>query len=91
MSVEADVSFWKWLTGGIASAAGGLFGYHKYIDGKIAKKADKDEVDKAFGEVREEFKTQRGHIAKLFDQIRESDQRAQDRHERLMERLQDRQ
>jgi hypothetical protein len=82
-----DNEFLKWLLGGLASAGGALFGYHKYIDGKIAKKADKEHVNGEFAEVRSELLLQRGNVGKLFDQIRENEQRAQDRHERVMERL----
>lgn len=64
-----------------------MFGYHKYIEGKIAKKADKEAVKNTFSDVKEEMAVQRGHIAKIFDVIRENEQRAQDRHERLMEKL----
>ena len=87
MPLDTDPSFWKWLAGSIASAGGAVFGYHKYIEGKIAKKADKEHVNGEFSEVRSEMQLQRGHIAKLFDQARENEQRAQDRHERVMERL----
>ena len=90
MSVEADVGLWKWLTGGIASAVGGLFGYHKYIEAKISRKADKSDVEAMRKGFQDEFTTHRGYFAKVFDQMRENEQRAQDRHERLMERLQDR-
>lgn len=82
-----DNEFFKWLLGGIGSLGGALFGYHKYIDGKMSKKADKERVNEEFAEVRSELLMQRGNVAKLFDQIRENEQRAQDRHERVMERL----
>jgi hypothetical protein len=90
MSVEGDVSFWKWLAGGVTSAAAGLFGYHKYIDSKIAGKADKNEVTHAFQRVEDELARSRDVQAKLFDHQRENEQRAQDRYERLMERLTER-
>lgn len=64
-----------------------MFGYHKYLIGRIDKKADKTSVDGDFSEVRNEMQTQRMTLAKVFDQIRENEQRAQDRHERLLERL----
>ena len=64
-----------------------MFGYHKYMIGRLDKKADKAQVGEDFAEVREEMKTQRATLAKVFDQVRENEQRAQDRHERLMERL----
>lgn len=84
MASPNDPTFWQWLIGGMASTVGGLFGYHKYLDSRFAKKADKEDII----ELKEEMATQRGNISKLFDQARENEQRAQDRHERLMERLQ---
>lgn len=87
MSVEADVGFWKWLAGSLVTAVGAMFGGWKWLDAKLDKKADKEEVDAAINEVREEITIQRGHVSKIFDQIRENEQRAQDRHERIMERL----
>jgi hypothetical protein len=90
MSVESDVGFWKWIAGGIVSAFGTLFGYHKFIDGKIAKKADKSVVEAGFRRVETELERSRDVQAKLFDQMRENEQRAQDRHERLMEHITER-
>lgn len=49
--------------------------------------AHKHSVAGQFQAVTSELATQRGHIAKVFDQIRENEQRAQDRHERLMDKL----
>lgn len=60
-----------------------MFGYHKYLIGRIDKKADKEVV----AEIKQELVHQRTTVAKVFDQIRENEQRAQDRYERLMERL----
>jgi hypothetical protein len=87
MSVENDPGFWKWLAGGIASVGGTMFGYHKFIIGRIDKKADKGAMIEALDSVKTELGRLRDNDAKLFDQIRNSDQRAQDRHERLMEKL----
>lgn len=71
-----DAGFWQWLLGGAATAAGGLFGYHKYLDSRFARKADMEDV-----------KEIKAEVEKLQDQMRQNEQRAQDRHERLMERL----
>lgn len=87
MPLDNDVGFWKWLAGGIVGVVSGGFGYHRYIDAKIAKKADKLDVDDKFEEVRTELIRQRDNQGKLFDYLRDSDQRAQDRHERLLERM----
>ena len=56
-----------------------------WIHKRLDRKADKIDVAEKFQEVSEELQTQRGHIAKLFDQLRENEQRAQDRHEKVME------
>lgn len=59
---------------------------YKVLNGK----ADKGEVAEQFQKVEDELTRHRDVQAKIFDQIRDSDQRAQDRHERLMERLRQR-
>lgn len=87
MSVENDPGFWKWLVGVGGSASLAIVGAWKFIDAKLEKKADKDSVVTEFVEVRKELGVLRGNQGKVFDQIRENEQRAQDRHERLMERL----
>jgi hypothetical protein len=90
MSVESDPGFWKWVAGSVLGAIGGLFGYHKYIEARIDKKADKHVVNNQLQEIKNEQAVQRGHIGKVFDQMRENEQRAQDRHERLMEKIAER-
>lgn len=87
MSAENDPSFWKLVAGGILSAVGGAWGGWKYLHSELGKKADKHSVATQFQDMKNELATQRGHIAKVFDQMRDNEQRAQDRHERLMERL----
>jgi len=64
-----------------------IWGGMKYIDSRFDKKADKDAVKASFDDINEELGTQRSHIAKIFDTITANERRAQDRHERLMERL----
>ena len=64
-----------------------VIGAWKYFDWRLDKKADKDMVIAAFEKVDAEMTIQRGNIGKLFDQNRENEQRAQDRHERLMGKL----
>lgn len=61
--------------------------FYKLGSSALAKKADKAEVDKQFSSLNAEMGLQRGNVGKLFDQIRENEQRAQDRHERLMEKI----
>ena len=56
MSLDSDPSFWKWLTGSIATGSAGLFGYHKFLIGKIDKKADAEDVKK-----------NNEHIVKLYE------------------------
>ena len=64
-----------------------IWGGMKWLDGRFDKKADRDDMDSAIGKIDHEFEIHRGYFAKVFDQMRDSEQRAQDRHERLMERL----
>jgi len=80
---NGDPAFWQRFVGTAASAGAGMFGYHKYLDGRFSKKADKESIH----EVKEEISRLRDTQGKVFDQIRENEQRAQDRYERLMERL----
>lgn len=54
---------------------------------KLDKKADKHTVNTQFQTVTNELGTLRSTQAKIFDQMREAEQRAVDRHERLMDRL----
>lgn len=85
-----DPSLWQWLTGGgFVAAVSTAFGYHKYMDGKIAKKADKDYVIQELLEAKEERAMLRGHIAKIFDQNRESEQKNEMRHRELLMHLLD--
>lgn len=83
MSIDTDLGFWKWLVGSITAGITAMFGYHKYLEAKLAKKADKDDVAKVESEVTRVRDIQ----AKMFDHMRENEQRAQDRYERLMDRL----
>lgn len=64
-----------------------LWGAHKWMEGRLDKKADKEHVNKSFSDVTAELSNQRINIGKLFDQIRQNEQRAQDRHERLMDKF----
>lgn len=90
MSVENDPGFWKWMVGGLVTTIGGAWSGFKYIDARLAKKADKHTVANEFHKVEAEQAVHRGYFTKVFDQMRENEQRAQDRHERLMERLTER-
>jgi len=56
MPIDSDPSFWKWVSGGVLGAVSGGFGYHKYMESKIAKKADQEEVRRCLG-----------HIEKLYE------------------------
>ena len=56
-------------------------------DRRFKKKADKLHVDTEFKKLHDEHNRHRGYFKDIFEQIRENEQRAQDRHERLMERL----
>lgn len=64
-----------------------VFGVYKWIDSRFDKKADKDTVKEAFEKVDAELTIQRGHIGKIFDQMREGEKDARDRHEELLKAL----
>jgi Mg2+ and Co2+ transporter CorA len=76
MGVESDVGFWKWVAGTVASTFAGLFGYHKYMDGKISKKADKDDVDRSFK-----------HIEKLYENAEQDRKLTRDLHDSAMKEI----
>lgn len=71
---------WKWLAGGAASLASGGFAYHRYIDAKIGKKADKEEMTRALG-----------HIEKLYENAEADRRLTRDLHDKAMERIQENQ
>ena len=77
----------NWLTNvGIsaASAIAGGFGIVKWLDHRIDGKADKQDVSQKFAEVTEELGTQRGHIGKIFDQMRDAEKQNEIRHRELL-------
>lgn len=82
-----DMSLLAKVIGAAAAVITPLWGAHKWLDGKLDKKADKDDVHRSFADMTDELSTQRASIGKIFDQIRQNEQRAQDRHERLMEKI----
>lgn len=59
----------------------------EWMERRLAEKADKSAVAEQFSEVVGELKHHRDVLTRLADQARENEQRSQDRHERLMERL----
>lgn len=81
-----ELDLWT-MVGGAGTLLGAVWGGIVYVNGRFDKKADKETVNQEFGEVKGELQTQRTTLGKVFDQIRENEQRAQDRHERLLERL----
>lgn len=87
MSVENDPGFWKWVAGGLVSAVGGLWGGWKYIDTELKKKADKHTVASQLQDVKNELAVQRGHIGKVFDQIRDNEGKSDERHRELLMHL----
>lgn len=68
------------IAAGFAAVSSPVIYFHR----RLEKKADKIEVAASFKEVKDELDLQRGYIAKMFDQVRENEQRAQDRHDDLM-------
>lgn len=71
----------------VGSILGAAWGGVVYLNNRFDKKADKEAVNKDFVELKGEISLQRERIVSVFEQIRENEQRAQDRHERLMERM----
>lgn len=69
--------------GALALVVGPIWGFLKLWD----KKADKHAVNNHLQEVKNELALHRGYFKDVFEVIRENEQRAQDRHERLIERL----
>ena len=54
---------------------------------RLDKKADKQTVNKQFEAVANELATQRGHIAHIFDQMREDRSAAEERHREVLMHL----
>jgi hypothetical protein len=87
MSSENDVGLWTRIAAAALSGLGLLFGYQKWINARLDKKADKHYVNNELQRMNNEIGVQRGHIGKIFDQMRENEQRAEDRHRELMMQL----
>lgn len=87
MSDGADPGVLAKLAAAAASLFATAFGYHKWMDGKLAKKADKHTVNNELHAVKTEIGVHREHIGKIFDQLRENEQRAEDRHRELVMHL----
>lgn len=82
-----DMSLLAKVLGAAAAVITPIWGGYKWVDGKLERKADKEDVNRSFEDLNDELATQRTNISKIFDQIRENEQRAQDRHERIMEKI----
>lgn len=73
---------------GAAAAIGvPIGGAYKWLDSRLDKKADKSEVEKQFTALNAEMTTQRGNVGKIFDQMKESDRIAEERHRELLMHL----
>ena len=64
-----------------------LWGGHKYLESRFDKKADKETVQRGLEELNAELTIQRGHIGKVFDQMRDSEYKNEGRHRELMMHL----
>ena len=71
----------------LAAVVAPVWGARTWLDRRFEKKADKAATVEQFKAVSDNLELHRGYFAKVFDQMRENEQRAQDRHERVMERL----
>jgi Mg2+ and Co2+ transporter CorA len=56
MSVDNDASFWKWVAGGLLSAISGGFGFIKWHQAQMAKKADKAEMANCLRHIEDLYK-----------------------------------
>jgi len=80
-----DADTWKWLTGGVATAAASLAAYvWKDTRARVEAKADKEMVVKGFADLHGELDHQRDTQAKIFDQIRDSESKNESRHRELL-------
>ena len=75
------------LMAAAAAVIAPIWGLQKWLDSRFDRKADKHNVATQFQRVENELGIQRSYFKDVFNQIRDNEQRAQDRHERLMERL----
>lgn len=73
MSVDNDVSFWKWVAGGLVSLISGGFGFIKWHQGQMSRKADKDEMTRCLG-----------HIEKLYENAEKDRALTRDLHDKAM-------
>ena len=64
-----------------------IWGGMKWLDTRLDKKADRQAVKEAFEKLDTELGTQRGHIAKIFDQMRDAEGVSEKRHRELMMHL----
>lgn len=66
---------------------GPVLGARTWLDRKFDKKADKHAVASQFQAVTSELSTQRGHIGKIFDQMRDNEQKSEERHREILMHL----
>ena len=84
MSADPDsIGLIAKIGGALAAAAAPIVWVHR----KLEKKADKVDLQEHMKDVKSEFMLHRTYFAKVFDQMRDNEQRAQDRHERIMDRM----
>ncbi|MDZ4249242.1 MAG: hypothetical protein U0990_04030, partial [Candidatus Nanopelagicales bacterium] len=75
-----DFSLLAKVLGAAAVVAAPIWTFIKLWD----KKADKKAMAEQFAAVTAEITIQRGHIAKLFDKISESESKSEERHRELL-------
>lgn len=75
------VSLLAKLVGAAAAILAPIGGLWVWIDNRFAKKQS---LNSAINEVKLELGVQRGHIAKIFDVIREGEERSEARHRELL-------
>jgi uncharacterized membrane protein YccC len=58
-----------------------------WFERRMARKADKDAVEKIEGGIKDELTIHRGYFKDVFNQIRESDNKSEERHRELLMHL----
>lgn len=66
---------------------GAAWGFWKWLDTKLGKKADKSSMDIGFNDVKLEQKLHREYFAKAFDKMEEHAQRDADMHNKLLTQM----
>jgi hypothetical protein len=64
-----------------------IWGARTWFERRMARKADKEAVEKIEGGIKDELTIHRGYFKDVFNQIRESDNKSEERHRELLMHL----